>query len=351
MPGDYDFNLSDSELTVGIEIEYPRVGAGEQLVSAGRSSNELQSNFHEPPGFSGSGVYDGTVGLEIVSNELPVEDVPQFYGEAIEYTTEEFGAQYQPTGLMSGGNTAGTHVHISPLTRSEARQLFEMSQTPWMQVLFCSSIAAESDTVTWPVFRGGRYCRMNNGEWSDRYNCVNHRRNGHYEWRMPEPMIIEHAEILARFLSLFKQDPDLAAQYAQELLDEADERITSIRRAEEVGMDIDEVPEVRRSRADDDPENFYETVADSWSMPEIYTVRYGGDDFYLFDTRIDAEFEAEGVRVHTSDVLYADSLDPAAPRIADEVHQAYRQRSQNDIRETEATNTLKEIVKKKKGKA
>jgi hypothetical protein len=347
MPSDYNFNLGGSDLTVGIEIEYPRLGNGEPLVSRGHGTNELQSNFHEPPGFSGRGVYDGTVGLEIVSDELPVEDLPAFYAEAINYTENEFDAVYQPTGLMAGGNTAGTHVHISPLSREEAQELYEMSQTPWMKVLFCSSIANSDDSAAWPVFRGGRYCRMNR-DWHDRYSCVNHRGDGHYEWRMPEPMIREHAEILARFLSLFKQDPELARQYAQELLDDADDRITSIRRAEAVGMDIEEVPAVRRSRAEVDPENFYDVVSEEWSMPEIYTVEMDGDAFYVFDTRLQANFAACGIEFSHDDVLYADSLETAAPEVAEDVRRAFGRRNQDEMRETEATETLKEIVKKKK---
>jgi len=303
----FDFDSRESDLQIGLEVEYPIAKPGNKMRGRGLSSSDLQSRHSMPPRIAGSSTYDGTVGLEIVSNTMPIGDAPAWYASVINHVEDDYGEQFEPTGLMDGGSTAGLHVHLSQLSRDQARELYDISQEPWAKVLFCSSIASDGDDVSWPVFRGGRYCRMDFGR--NHYDCVNERGNGHYEWRMPEPMQRSHLEVLVRFLTLFEEDTELAREYAQELLDDGDDRITSIRRAENVGMDLDGIPEVYRAPADSDPENFYETVSDSWMHPEIYTVEMDGDRFYAFDTELEgADFNVAGVRFHADSVLYADSL-------------------------------------------
>lgn len=321
----------------------------EYLVDRGRTSNEIQSNVREMPPGLGRPTYDGTVGLEVVSQVLEIEDAANWYRDVVEHVEEEYNAPYQPTGLLSNGSTAGLHMHLSNLTSEQARELYEISQTPWAKVLFCSSIARRDNGVTWPVFRGGSYCRMNTDINGGRYNCVNNRGNGHYEWRMPEPVTLDHIEVIMNFLGYFHQDPDIARDYAQEILDNADDRITAIKRAENVGMDIEGVPRVQRSPATSDPENFYSAVADTWHLPEIYTVVYNDEEYYLFESDLRGEFNVSGVRFEHDDVLYADSLNPVeeAER-REEIENAYRSRNSDNIRETEATEELKKIIKKKK---
>lgn len=349
MPEEYDFDPSNSSLQIGIELEYPEFNprSDEYLVSRGRPSNDLQREVSGLPSFlNGHATYDGTVGLEVVSNRLELADMQNWYAEVLEYMRAEYNAEYQPVGLMQGGSTAGTHIHISSISESKARELLEISQTPWAKVLFCSSIASDDQSTTWPVFRGGRYCQMSYGR--NHYDCVNSRGNGHYEWRMPEPMVPEHVEILQKFLRLFEQSTDAAIEYAQDLLDSGDDRITAIQRAEKVGMDIDEMPAVRRMPAEADPENFYEMVANDWALPEIYTVEYDDRTFYVFETDFEGAFEVSGITFEGSDVMYADTLDVVDDNaLIEEVYGAYQRAQTDDMRETEATKELKKIVKKK----
>jgi len=350
MPGDFDFDPRESILKIGIEVEYPICSTGEYLVGRGRGSNPLRRQIEDwPHTIGGYPEYDGTVGLEVVSDVLDLADAANWYADVLDHIEHTYGERYQPVGLMSGGNTAGTHIHISDLTESQAQELYDISQTPWAKVLFCSSIASDDDSASWPVFRGGQYCRMGYG--SNRYNVVNHRGGGHYEWRLPEPMIREHMEIVVRFLRLFEQSPDEAREYAQELLDSGDDRITSIRRAERVGMDIDEMPTVQREpvTADSESEQFYQRVEDDWALPEIHTVEFGGESFYVFESRLSGEFEVMGIEFADDDILHALSLQPVDDAMHEEIQRAY-QRDEN-IRKTEATTELKKIVKKKKGKA
>lgn len=346
---DFDFDPRDSSLTIGIELEYPGMSDNDEyLVSRGRPTNDIQSRIGGlPPHLDASPVYDGTVGLEIVSSRLALADAQNWYADCIEYVEEEYNEPFQPTGLMQSGNTAGLHIHLSSLTPEQAEQLYEISQTPWAKVLFCSSIAEYNDTLSWPVFRGGRYCQMNFGE--AHYDVVNNRGSGHYEWRLPEPVSVEHLEVITRFLRLFEQSVDSAIEYAQELLDDVDDRITAIQRAEAVGMDIEAVPEVRREPFPES-QSFYETVESQWHFPEIYRVSYDDNQYYLFDSRLTGEWEVGDVRFAHDSILRADTLEVVVdPVERDEIQRAY-QRGQSDEgpRETEATDELKKLIKKKK---
>lgn len=350
-----DFNTRNSNLDIGLEVEWPELDPhqDEMYVDRGNSSSSLQTAVDRlPMGVEGRPVYDGTVGLEIVSEPMSLADAENWYREVIEGVSVEYNTDYQPVGLMKGGSTAGMHVHLSDLSESQAETLADMSREPWMQVLFCSSIAADDNGVTWPVFRGGRYCDLHYSPTGDHYAVVNRRSPGHYEWRLPEPVVPEHIDILTEFLRAFEQSEDAAVEYAQELLDDGDDRITAIRRAEAVGMDIEDMPEVRNAPSEDDPENFYEQVATDWSLPEIYTIHYNGNDFYFLESQMVGEIEVADTTVEANDLLFADELSPVDdPELQNEVERAYmRYTSQTEHRETQATETLKDIIKKKKGK-
>lgn len=346
---DIDFDPSNSDLQIGLEVEYPVADSrDEYLIGRGGPSNHVQSSVSTwPSTIGGEATYDGTVGLEVVSNVLALDDAEGWYRDVIEHVEEEYNAIYQPTGLMSNGSTAGLHVHVSQLSERQARDLADLSEEPWMQVLFCSSIATNSNgEVSWPVFRGGQYCQLGYG--SGHYDVVNGRGRGHYEWRLVEPMIPEHVEVLVEFLRAYEQSREAAIEYAQEVLDDGDDRITAIRRAEAIGMDMDSVPTVHRQEAGVDPEHFYDTVENDWTLPEIYCVEYDGNEYYTFDSRMSGEIEVEGIHFHTEDVLYADSLDIVTDaELESSVRTALNRRGETS-RETEATEELKKVLKKKK---
>lgn len=350
MPVDFDTNPNRSSLEVGIELEYPRLGDNaEKYVDRGRNSNQLRREVAHVGRGDAAPTYDGTVGLEVVSDVLSLSDLEGWYLDVLDYLREEHNERYQPTGLMDGGSTAGLHIHVSRLSESQARELYEMSQEPWLQVLFCTSIAVDDGQPTWPVFRGGSYCRLNYD--SRRYDVVNSRGGGHYEWRLPEPMNREHIEILQEFLRAFEQSPEAAREYGQEILDEGDDRITSIRRAEAVGMDINDIPVVLREAHPDDPENFFEEVRSEWHLPEIHQVEYNGNNYYVFETDLRGTWEVSGVTFAHDSVLIADELEQVSNEtVAEDVIRAFdaRNRSDGPTRETEATHELKKIVKKKK---
>lgn len=339
------------EPIVGIEVEYPGMNStDEKYVDRGRDTSSIQSDINRlPSDMRGRPTYDGTVGLEIVSDTMAPEDVQQWYSDVIDFVHNEYNVDYQPTGLMRGGSTAGTHVHISPLSDDQARMLYDISQEPWAKVMFCSSIAASDGTETWPVFRGGSYCRMNNFN-GGRYSCVNHRGGDHYEWRLPEPMAPEHVGLMMEFIERFYYEPEDAIEFAQRLLNEADDRITAIRRAKTTGMDIDGVPVIERAAHEEDPENFFDTVAEDWSLPEIYRVDYQDETFYVFESELVGEFVANGVTFSDDSVLRAGELTEVTDENYREVRRVFENRRDggDERRETEATHELKKIVKKDK---
>lgn len=349
-PIEFDTNASNSDLHIGIEVEYPVAPSfREKYTARGQRSNDLKSAVRGdgwPSSIGGRATHDGTVGLEVVSTTMELVDAENWYRDTIEYLENDYQAPHAPTGIISG-STAGLHIHLSDLSQSQAETLYEISTSPWAKVLFCSSIISSEQENDWRVFRGGGYCRFNGPSNNRRYNCVNRRNGGHYEWRMPEPIDPDHFPIIVKFLRLFEQDTEAAIQYAQEILDSGDDRVTSIRRAEAVGMDIEDMPAFRRSPFEES-EEFFEEVRDSWSLPEIWHVSCDDGEFYLFQSRLDTEFSVNGVEFRPDDILYADSLDHVSD---EELHSTIRKsfaRRNESTNETEATQVVKDIIKKKK---
>ena len=355
---DYDVNPENSELMVGPEIEYPRAESPDELLSEkGRSSSSLESEVQHEGGLETFNTYsecDPSVGLEVnAGSPMSLDQLYSWYNNVINEVESRFETLFQPTGDIRG-NTAGLHIHISSLSEREARRLYGMSQAEWAQVFFCSSVTSNDVSTSAPVFRGGSYCNLDNPPsqpGGHRYDCVNHRGDGHWEWRLPEPMLPEHTELVAEFLRLFEQNPDAAATYAKELLENGDERITSIRRAEEIGLVVRDMNEILRTPFEES-ESFFHEIEEDLAAPEIYRASIEDGEYYLFDTELSSEIEYEvrGARFTSSDVLRADTLE----RIEDSeleqtVESAYRQYcNETQVQnENENTDYLKEIVKKK----
>lgn len=328
-------------MEIGLEIEYPRE-AGDRWANRGRSSNDLCNHVRDRSWpLSGRPTYDGTVGLEVVSEILDVEEAAQWYNGVLDYIRDEYGERYAPCGILRNGNTAGLHMHLSPLRHDEARKLFEWSQEPWMQLFVCTSVA-ENEAPTYRVFRSN-YCNMSFN--SGRYDCMNNRGGDHWEWRLPEPMGRDHIEVVMDFLKLFSEDPETAKEFALEQLEEND-RITSIRRAQTIGEEVLQPVSVIRE-AHPSTQSFYEEVYGSDSMPYIHRVDLDDTSYYAFHSTLDDTFSVRGVRFDRDTVLDANTLRPVRdPSLQTQVENAienWQETSQNP----ETTQYLKEILKKK----
>lgn len=352
-----EFNFDDSDLQVGIEFEYPAApgwSEEEKYTTYGRRTrSEADTIRREERGWThgGSAGWDGTVGIEITSPVLDAADGWKWYADTKDRVENEYGIPLAPTGLMES-STAGLHIHLSPISRDEAKALYELSTTSWAKAFFCSSIVSENGTNQWPVFRSGNrppdsgYCRFEGWDSTNHYNCTNQRRGDHWEWRLPEPMSVDNFEHVMEFLVRFHEDIELGVQYAQEVLDSGTNEITSIKRAEMVGMEFDDDAEIARAPAPESAE-FYEHVEERPWLPEIHRVGMDGRTFYLFDTRLQGTFEAGGVQFDHDDVLNARTLEPVDDALEGEIRSAYRSYGEQTNR-TPATDYVKDVVKKKK---
>lgn len=312
------------ELNYGIEVEYPVSPdpAGPTMTRRANSSSQFKTEWRDNNGsgmpHGGSMGGDPTVGAEITS---PItegyEDAASWYRRTLA-EARDFGYPHEPTGLMGSGegSTAGLHLHLSPLTRSEARDLYEMSTEPWMKVFVCSSITTETNPPRATVFRQN-YCDFRGFDGGG-YAAVRSRAGGtgHYEWRLPEPMTADHFDMVAEFLHRFKSEGRSAAEtYARNLVDEAHEDLTAVQRYEACGFDFGESPdldivEVSRAPVVSSREFFWD-VYGSDDQPYIYRVRTEGDDYYAFETFNDVdtvESEAAGVSFDAEQVVYAEDL-------------------------------------------
>lgn len=332
--------LSDhtpDDLIVGPEVEYPVAqGDSTSFTQPADDSNDFKSEYQREHDTAwaagGSLVYDGTVGAEISPRSgIPTGRARDWYRETIEYA-EDFGYPHEPVGrIHQGGSTAGLHIHLSPISEEQARRLFDMSREPWMKVFVCSSLHEEYSSSR-PYYKVFRYNYCSFGDGFGDGNAVRPRasRNGHYEWRVPEPMTVEHFDLVMEFLERFVRDADDAREWAVGLVEDADERITAIKRAREIGLtdeqfESDEEATILRS-PNVQTSGFFREVRDDPSTPYIYHVKVADSSYYAFKTtRIspDIRHEINGVTFTADDILDATTLTEDVPRNhADAVEEA-----------------------------
>jgi len=362
-------SVSNNSLDVGIELEYPTVAGNERSATFTNRASDSCDMYDAvdadymgwPQG--GSITYDGTVGLELTSPQISIQEAPSWYEDSL-YELEKYEA-HEPTGMMtngSRGSTAGLHIHMSELSEEQARMLAEISAEPYMQVFACSTVTDQDRAV----FRDN-YCNISEFD-RQRYSVVHScRGSGHWEWRMPEPMTAEHFGLLMEFLDRFSKDMHDAAQWAKGLVESGDDRLTAIRRADALGfkdlqLDFDQREydtwsfRQRAAPVDSFSEayEFGDSVDYDTHAPYIYTVTDSqGRMFYVFWTHNyseDETFENEGFSYDLNTVfrVYEDGameetrlLDPEVGREAIEEH---REHQQNSPGHTEATKKLAEVV-------
>jgi hypothetical protein len=333
---------------VGVEMEYPKLASeATHLVSRGRKTRsecrDLQDAGWSPP--DGRLAWDGTVGIEAVSDPMRPSSASEWYREVMSQLEAE-NILYEPTGLINA-STAGTHIHISKLSRGQARTLAQWSHEEWLQVFVGSSVVGGS-SEDHRVFRGGDYCRMTDSITGSRYNVVNERSriNGHYEWRMPEPMLPDHFEVVMEFVDRFVDDPKDARSFAKSVLDdESSDVLTAVQRADAVGIgNPTEVKVLREPHPT--TEGFYTAVRTASDMPYIKKVVIEGDAYYAFEGSADPPFDAQGVAFDTNTVFDATTLDrvfgQARARVLDVLDNG------DEANTTPATELLKEVAAKKK---
>lgn len=167
------------------------------------------------------------VGAEITSAQLDLHTTqPEAWFVGSIQRAEDMGYSYAASG--SGDTCFGMHLHLSEVPQRKAEGLLEISRQPWFRTFICSSVGPDSAD---PWRHGGVNTSGLSGERNfDRQRVVNNRRGeGHYEWRLPEPVMPDHFEMVMHFLRLLETDGVAEArQYARGRVDAADERLTAV---------------------------------------------------------------------------------------------------------------------------
>lgn len=252
------------EVRFGVEIEIPfRPPGAKPLVSMGEASDtEVHDGvmLSHPHGgeitheWIGGPMVDGREdGLEARTPDggIPYYDLANWYRESIEEIQEITQRNLEPTGFF-GDTTAGLHTHISPMTEDQAQRLWEVSQEPFMQVFCGTSIAGRdangNDIGNYPVVRSGWKARhLKIDDFARGHDSVvnKHRKGGtgHYEWRLPEPTLPDHFDMIVEFLVRFMDDADDGIEWARSRVQEGDRRIVSFQRADALDKDITASPD------------------------------------------------------------------------------------------------------------
>lgn len=221
--------------TIGVEFEYP-IGDGEP--SNGRNSDQL---YRDADGYNpwelddyvpdrvptGQMTHDH-VGAEITSDQMNLHsDEPELWYAGTIDRAEDMGYPFARTGY--GSTTFGLHMHLSEVPQDKAEALFEMCQEPWMKVFVCTSLSEESCD---PWRHGGTSTDNINGSsrFQDQYVVSSRRGIGHYEWRLPEPMAMDHFMVVMNFLRKLEEfGAEDARDYAKGLVEDADDRLTAVK--------------------------------------------------------------------------------------------------------------------------
>lgn len=345
-------------MEIGIELEYPIAGPN-PLEDKSRSSSslvrEINDDINSFFGAESMVTRDPTVGLELVSEPLDPLRARSWYRESIDIIETEYGRPHGPCGLMEG-STAGLHLHVDNFSREQARKLYEFSTEPWLKAFVCSSVVAD-EAPNYRVFRGN-YAEETFDR--GRYSVVNCRseRQGHYEWRLVEPVTSDHFDRIVRFLELFRdRGPKKAKRYVMSVIDDEPEVVTSIKRAAEIGVDRLEEPEPEPepevSRTPHPAtESWYLEVRQDNGMPYIYQVELPeGWCYYVFHSHHDDIFTVEGVDFRDGWVLSATTLNRETdPDIVSRCRDALDEERNGGRRrdtppKTEAGEYLKDVVK------
>lgn len=224
--------------TIGVEFEYP---TGEAMPSCGANSGDL----YEEAGRRGDWYLDDYVpsrvptgrmthdhvGAEITSAQMNLQsDEPELWYAGTIERAEDMGYPFARTGY--GSTVFGLHMHLSSMPQSKAEALFDMCQEPWMKVFVCTSL---SETSCDPWRHGGIGEGHITGQREFQRQYVVSSRGGsaepgHYEWRLPEPMAMDHFMVVMNFLRRLEDfGADEARDYAKGLVEDADDRLTAVK--------------------------------------------------------------------------------------------------------------------------
>lgn len=233
--------------TVGVEFEYPIAdSAANAPATFARTSSPARDcfDYHEPvtaiEGVPGGELQREHTGVEIPSAQLDLHSMePEVWYNGIINELEAAGHPFAASG--AGDTNFGLHTHLSELPPEDAQGLFDMSQEHWFRIFVCSSVMPESadpwrhggvssmeiDPHTNTEFDGQYVVNARENRFDD---SVPDRQAGHFEWRLPEPMMPEHFQLFMRFCRILSLEGHAEAKaFARDLVEAGDDRLTAIR--------------------------------------------------------------------------------------------------------------------------
>lgn len=226
---------------IGVELEYP-VAEDPSTGSASRSRG-LRDHFQSSsrPGwlsdFEGDSGYMGSdhTGAEITSGilNLHTTEPEVWYQESIN-VSEEYGAPFGATGR--GDTNFGLHMHVSDISDAQVEEIADACSNEWARVFFCTSIDEQSAD---PWRHGGVHNPGNPFRGPRRDDNTDQ----HYEFRLPEPMLPEHFQLVMNFWRLVEDESaEAAIDYARELVHDRDERLTAIQQYQSLRDRLEDWP-------------------------------------------------------------------------------------------------------------
>lgn len=168
------------------------------------------------------------------------------------------GTTIEPCGYHGDG-TAGLHVHFSKLTGEEAQMIHDISSEPWMRLLACTSVAAFDHKGNllpkYHVLRGddpdvGNPCPQRSVSGPGKRRVIAKRGGaGHYEWRLPEPMLPTSFYLLMDVVSVaLNESPTEAERVARRIFDERSDEVTAIKRARKIQDTLGNLPAMKEEQ-------------------------------------------------------------------------------------------------------
>lgn len=234
---------------IGIELEYPLLSERADLpapAALASSSGAVRSHFGRGNGWltASPDDYNGYVGsdhvgAEITSGilELHEGEPERWYNESIQ-NVEDAGYEFAASGY--GSTTFGLHMHMSELSEDAVEYIDAMCESEWARVFCCASVS-ENSLDPW-----------RHGGVRDPANSFRARRgSGHYEWRLPEPMLPDHFSMVMEFLrTMAHGEYEAAEEYAREAVMQKDSRLTPIQQYEILDSELDDFPSERAFSSD-----------------------------------------------------------------------------------------------------
>lgn len=250
-------------LRYGLEFEVPfKADENRYLTGRGKPATEESTGWFR----SGDREMDyewisaspSTYGWEARTTETKnIYGLCKWYRDAYK-DIERHGNTIEPVGYHGDG-TAGLHVHFSPLSEEQSELIRDVSREPWMRLLACTSVAAFDHhgerLPKYHVLRGEdpdvrSPCPDDDiGGHGKRRVVAKRNGTGHYEWRLPEPMLPISFDRLIEVVSvLLTEGADEAEAFARKIFREHPDKVTAIRRARAIQAECGDLPAMKEEQ-------------------------------------------------------------------------------------------------------